>query len=136
MAIPRIPSRMEEIDPPYRPYIRAMHPNLAMIKPNIIRAIPPMILRRVLISKSNIGMVEGQLVHILLRQALIDGQGFKTRLFTRQRGVPWGHWCYLSLATKVFARRKIQLPLNFLPLFLRKTNEYYWESPHYRDNPS
>jgi len=99
MAIPRIPSRMEEIDPPYRPYIRAMHPNLAMIKPNIIRAIPPMILRRVLISKSNIGMVEGQLVHILLRQALIDGQGFKTRLFTRQGGVPQGHWCYLRLAT-------------------------------------
>ena len=73
---------MEEIDFPYRPYIRAMHPNLAMIEPNIIRAIPPMILRRVLIGKSNIGMVEGQLVHILLRQALIGGQGFKARLFT------------------------------------------------------
>ena len=84
MAIPRIPSMMEEIDPPYRPYIRATQPSLATIEPSIIKAIPPRTLERLLMTKSNIGMVEGQLVHLLLRQAFIDRQGFKARLFTRQ----------------------------------------------------
>ena len=44
---------------------------------------------------------------------MIDRHGFKARLFTgqgymftRQGGIPWGHWCYLRLATNILARRK------------------------------
>ena len=74
MASPRIPSRMEEIDPPYIPYTRAKHPILATIMPSIIRAVPPRILERLIMTKSSIGMLEEQLVCLLFRQALLDRQ--------------------------------------------------------------
>jgi len=84
MASPKIPSTIEEIDPPHIPYIRAKHPILATAKPSISRAVPPRILERLIMAESNIGMMEGQLVGLLLRQGLINSQGFKARLFTRQ----------------------------------------------------
>jgi hypothetical protein len=91
IAIPTIPSTMEEIDPPYRPYIRAKQPNLATTKPSISRAVPPTILERLRMTQSSIGMLEGQWACLLFRRGLLDGQGFTRREYdvrTVTGGVP------------------------------------------------
>jgi hypothetical protein len=41
------------------------------------------------------------------------------RLFTRQGGIPQGHWCYPRLATKMLARRKFQSGPKFEDLILK-----------------
>jgi hypothetical protein len=106
MAIPRIPTRMEEIDPPYIPYTRAKHPILATTMPSIIRAVPPRILERLFMTKSSIGMPEDELVCLPFGEALLDRQELTGRLITRQHydvhGSRGCHRGLLAVCTTVY----------------------------------